>query len=69
MAIFYGKGVDLVDMMIKQTDISCFNCYFREGRYCNANDIELELADVKDNILRFKIDHCDAHQDRNLIND
>lgn len=57
------------DIIVKDNNKSCFNCYFREGRYCYGHDMELTLADVKDNILRFEIDYCDMHQDRNLIDD
>ena len=62
MATFYAKGDDLLNIKINQENKSCFSCLFREGRYCEENDIDLKLADVKDNILKFEIDYCDRYQ-------
>ena len=63
------KEGDSLDIIVNDNNKSCFNCYLREGRYCYGQDIELTLADVKDNILRFEIDYCDMHRGWESAND
>lgn len=58
-----------MDIKINDTNRSCFNCHLRDGRYCEEFDMELKLADVKDNILQFDVLRCEMHKYRYNPND
>ena len=46
---------------------NCFDCIFRDGKYCEYKDIDLTLEDVNGSILLFAEGrNCDYHAPREL---